>query len=319
VLWLVAAASLAPVQASDVGAWFLIYSSDARTVALGGAGVALDDLYASTYYNPANVAAGPRIAATWTHTQLRPWLFPGMSTDHAGLAGRLSDRLGVAANVLYSQYGQTEVIDGYGHLLGAFRTWDFAPSVSAAYGIIPRVSAGVTAKGIYSSLVPDWVLDTMPELGIDFGGQAFTVALDVGAQYRPLNALTLGLTVANLGPNLCYDTSAKFILPRIARLGFAARPPIPGPVSALLTSEVSRDLYPKVARFAWHAGAGLELEFSHLAFFRLGYFYNDRVWRGWTWGVGLQHRGVRFDIGVDSGFLGEPSTRDVEFQLSGRI
>jgi hypothetical protein len=302
-----------------VGAWFLTYVPDARTVALGSAGVALNDLDANTYYNPASVVSGPPFAATWTHTGFRPWLVPGMSRDHAGFAGRLSDRLGLAASVLYSQYGQTEVIDGHGHYLGAFRTWDFSPSVSAAYGITSSMSAGLTAKGIYSSSVPDWVLDSMPELGIDLGGQAFTAAVDAGVQYRPLNALTLGFAVANLGPNLCYDTSAEYILPRIARIGFAARPPIPGPVSALLTSEVSRDLYPKVARFAWHAGAGLELGFSRLAFFRLGYFYDDRVWRGWTWGAGLQHRGVKLDVGVDSGFWGEPSTRDVEFQLSGRI
>lgn len=307
---------VAPITASVVGAWFLTYVPDARTVALGSAGVALEDLNANTYYNPANITFGPRAAATWTHTN---WLRNQMSIDHAGLAGRLSDRLGFAANVLYMQYGETEVMDEQGHFLGRYRSWDLAPSVSAAYCIFPSLSAGVTAKGIYSSWVPDWV---WRELGIGRGGgQAFTVAADAGVQYRPQDALTMGFAVANLGPNLRYDTTAGDLLPRIARLGFAVRPPIPGPFSATVTYELSRDLFPTAEwRDLYHWGTGLELEFARLAFVRLGYLHCDSDgWRGWTWGVGLEHRGVRLDVGVDSGIYQWPSSRNVRFQLSGRI
>jgi len=239
-----------------------------------------------------------------------------MSYDHAGLAARFGDRLGVAANVQYAQYGETEVINEHGRFLGRYRPCDVAPSASFAYRIVPGLSAGVTAKAFYSSLVPDWVWDSMPELGIKHSGTAFTVAADAGVQYHPLNVVTLGFAVANLGPNYRYDTTASSMLPRLARLGFAVRPRIPGPVSAMLTSEVSRDLWPRPARFAWHGGAGLELGFLGMAFVRLGYYHHDRVERGLTWGVGLARHGIRLDVGVDSGFNGEPGTRGVRFELS---
>lgn len=309
-------ASMTAVVAAEVGAWLLVEPPDARTVALASAGVALDSLEANTFYNPAAISHGPRFAATWTHRNMSPEWFHGMSYDHAGLAARFGDRLGVAANLQYAQYGETEVINEHGRLLGRYRPYDVAPSASFAYHMAAGLSAGVTAKAFYSSLVPDWVWDSMPELGIVSSGTAFTVAADAGVQYRPLNALTLGFAVANLGPNFSYDTTASSMLPRLARLGIAVRPRIPGPVSAMLTSEVSRDLWPEVAKFAWHAGAGLEIGVCNMAFFRLGYYHHDRIERGPTWGVGLERHGIRLDLGVDSGFNGEPGTRDVRFELS---
>lgn len=316
---LAVAVPVTAVVAADVGAWLLAVPPDARTVALGSAGVALDSLEANTFYNPAAISRGPRFAATWTHRNLSPWQYHGMSLDHAGVAARFGDRLGVAANLQYAQYGETEVINEHGRLLGSYRTYDVAPSVSFAYRAVPGFSAGVTAKAFYSSLVPDWVWDSMPDLGIASYGTALTVAADAGVQYHPLDFLTLGFAVANLGPDFCYDSTSSSMLPRLARLGFAVRPRIPGPVSAMLTSEVSRALWPEVARFAWHAGAGLEVGVWNMAFFRLGYYHHDRIERGLTWGGGLERHGVRLDVGVDAGFNGEPGTRDVRFQLSGRF
>jgi len=306
---------LAPITASVVGAWFLVEPPDARTVALGSAGVALDNLYASTFYNPASIASGPRIAATWTHAQ---WFWPGMSIDHAGLAGRVGDRLGFAANVIYAQHGETDVVDEHGNYLGRYRSYDLAPGISAAYRILPSLTAGMTLKGVYSLWWPTWIWEVMPELGIEGGGDAFTVAGDAGVQYRPQDALTFGFAVANLGPNLRYDSTEGDILPRVARVGFAVRPPIPGPVSGTVTGELSRDLFPPTEwRDLYHWGAGLELEFARLAFTRIGYLYYDSDgWRGWTWGVGLAHRGLRLDVGVDSGIYREPRSRNVRFQLS---
>jgi hypothetical protein len=309
-LWLVAAASLAPVQASGLGAEFLTIVPDARTVALGSAGVALDDLDANTYYNPANIAFGPRFAASWTHVN---WLWDGMSIDYAGVAYRPDGRLGFAANVQYMQLGLIEVTNERGELIGAYRWYDLAPSVSAAYRILPALSAGLTAKAVYSRIYPAWAWP-----GAQGNRDGLTFAFDAGVQYRPLNALILGFAVANLGPNISYDPTEGDFLPRVARLGFALRPHIPGPVSATVTGEVSRNLFPAVSYVdPWHAGAGLELGFARLAFVRLGYLHYDRDGRrGFTWGVGVEHRGIRLDVGVDSGVYQEPSTRNVRFQVS---
>ena len=283
-LWLVAVLLQAPLSA----AVFLTIAPDARTIALGGAGVALDDMGAGAYYNPASIALGPRIAATWTHVDL---LGPDGSLDHVAIALNRYGRFGLAAGLQYLNAFS-------GHMA------DIAPGISSAYRVLPSLSAGLTAKAVYS-----FVYDV----------HALTFAVDAGVDYQPMNALTLGLAVANLGPDMRVDTTASS-LPRIARLGFAFRPAIQGPVSALATAQVSRDLFPELSgNTPWHAGAGMEIGFSHLAFARVGYRYESfEGWKGFTWGVGLEHRGIRLDVGVD-GYVVWVSADRVRFQISGRV
>jgi hypothetical protein len=303
-LSLAAVSVLAQFEPQGPSATFLTIIPDARTAALGAAGVALDSLDANTYYNPANITSGPPMAATWTHDH---WLGGDMSIDHAGVAYRPNGRLGFVANVQYFQISFAST-DERGRFIGTTRWYDVAPSVSAAYRLHPAISAGLTVKAIYQRIA--WSGGRV----LDF----LTSACDAGVQYRPLDALTLGLAVANLGPIIGYHTAAGYYLPRRARLGFAVRPPIPGPVSATVTGELSRDLFPAVeGRDLYHWGAGMELKFAQLAFVRLGYLHYDRDGRrGFTWGVGIERRGVRLDVGVDSDFYQEPVTKNVRFQFS---
>jgi hypothetical protein len=302
-LSLAAASVCAQFGPSGPAADFLTFTPDARTAALGGCGVALDSLDANTYYNPANVTSGPPMAATWKHDH---WLRDDMSIDHVGAAYRPSGRLGFAANVQYFQFSFVST-DERGRVIGTTRWYDVAPSISAAYRLAPAISAGLTTKAIYSRIAST-------------GGTAMdagTFACDAGILYRPLSALTLGLAVANLGPNMSYHTTSSAFLPRVARLGFAVRPPTPGPISATLTGEVSRNLYPAGSNpDPWHAGAGIEFGVTRLAFIRLGYRY-DHSRKGLTWGVGLEQRGIRIDVGVDSNIYEQAlGNRSVRFQFS---
>jgi hypothetical protein len=285
------------------GATFLTIVPDARTAALGGAGVALDSLDANTYYNPASITSGSPMAVIWTHAK---WFDASASIDHVGAAYRLNNRLCLAANVLYL-HDRFTTVDEHGQVIVMNYSYDAAPSISAAYRLQPAISVGLTVKAIYQRIA--WSGGRV----LDF----LTSACDAGVQYRPLDALTLGLAVANLGPIIGYRTTAGYYLPRLARLGFAVRPQIHGPVSAALTGEVSRNLYPAGSNpYPWHLGAGLELGAAHLAFVRLGYRYEHSL-RGFTWGVGLEHRGVRIDVGVDSDIYDSIFRyRSVRFQFS---
>jgi hypothetical protein len=314
-LSLTAASVCAQFGPSGPAATFLTITPDARTAALGGAGVALDSLDGNTYYNPANIIYGSPMAATWTHARWLPQLLYGASIDHAGVAYRPTGRLGFAANIQYLQLGLIEVTNERGEFIGIYRWYDVAPSVSAAYRVMPTLSAGLTTKAVYSFVAPAWAWP-----GAERNRDALTFACDAGIQYRPLNALTLGLSVANLGPNMRYDTTEGEFLPRIARFGFAVRPPIAGPVSANLAGEVSRNLYPAGSNpDPWHLGGGIELGVAHLAFIRLGYRY-DHSLKGLTWGVGLEQRGFRIDTGVDSDIYDQAfRPRSVRFQISGRL
>jgi len=286
---LVAALPASCVLARYPGAVFLMIFPDARTAALGGCGTALSDLDANTYYNPAGIAFGPRFAATWTHVNWLPGLYPDMACEHAGVAYRIGERLGLAANAIYLTTGVTDVINERGDFLGRYRTWDLAPSITAAYRILPNLSAGVTAKGIYPFLVPDWVWDSMPELGIETGGQGLTFAVDGGVQYRPLDLLSLGLALDNLGPSIRYfDSGPSDPLPTILRFGFALKPGLPGPVEVALVGDIWRELVSEMPHTGnlvslWEqleSGLGLELRFAKLASVRLGYFEDIMGQRG---------------------------------------
>ena len=290
----------AGAEAANPGAVFLMIFPDARTTALGGCGTALTDLDANTYYNPASIAFGARTATTWTHVNWLPGLYPGMSYEHAGVAYGLDERLSIAANAIYLQTGETNVVNEHGEFLGRYRTWDFAAGVSGAYRILPYLSAGMTLKAVHSSFVPDWVWDSMPELGPFYSGQATTFALDGGLQCKPLDLLIVGLAMNNLGPNIDFhysDTVVGDPLPAILRFGFALSPKIPGPVEVRLVGDVWRDMVTTMPRTGnlvdfWEQmkdGIGLELRFAKLASVRLGYFEDIVGQRG---GIVVQHGGA---------------------------
>jgi len=302
-LALVAASTSAQFGPTGPGATFLKITPDARTAALGGCGVAIESLDANTYYNPASITSGSPMAATWTHAK---WFDVGASIDHFGVAYRPSGRVGLAANVQYL-HDRFTTVDEHGQVIVTNYSYDAAPSVSIAYRLVPAVSAGLTVKAIYQRIA--WSGGPI----LDF----LTSACDAGVQYRPLNALTFGLAVANLGPIIGTHTAAGYYLPRVARLGFAIRPSLPGQTSATLTGQVSRNLYPAGSNpDPWHLGAGLELGVAHLAFVRLGYLCGKDL-TGFTWGVGLEQRGIRIDVGVDSDIY-DPVLRhrSVRFQFS---
>lgn len=282
-----------PCPAEQPGAVFLMIFPDARTMGLGGCGTAGRDLGANCYYNTAGLGFGAKASATWGHANWLPGLYPEMSFEYAGAAYRVNSQLGAGLNVTYLQTGKTDVINEHGRYLGSYRTWDMAIQAGAAYRPLRWLSAGIGLKGIYSMLVPEWVWDSMPELGIEHGGSAFTVATDLGLQLRPLDWLGIGAALQNFGPDINYLTGPTDPLPALLRFGWEVAPPIPGPVEVRLVSDVWRDLVTdmhlgnltgkeRLLAFSEELefGAGLELRFAKVASVRLGYFEDIQGQRG---------------------------------------
>jgi hypothetical protein len=344
------------VRADYPGAVFLMIFPDARTTALGGCGVALPDLDANAYYNPACLATGPHAATTWTHVNWLAGLFSGRSYDHAEVAYRHGTRLGLGASFTYMQTGLTDVVDERGEFIGRYRNYDLAAGLSTAYRMVPSLTGGVTLKAVYSYEHPYWI---EPYPWPMRNGDAFTLAVDAGAQYQPFGPLTVGAAIENLGSRLRYDSTKGDPLPDLVRVGFALRPRIPGPVEVALVGDLWRDMVTPIeysgggdsALMFWENmrdGLGLELRIAKMASVRLGYFEDVQDQTGgilvgteycrrrisllryllehhtkpqdvgWCWGVGLEYRGLKFDIGVDESIY-DFATRDVRFQLSGRL
>lgn len=204
----------------------------ARSTALAGAMTGLADEADATYFNPAGLAFQTTAKADINYGNWLPGLYQGMF--HAFAAGGAPLRLSVlngrnayvAGNVTYMAVGETDIVNERGDFLGRFNVWRGAVGINAAATVAPQLGLGVSFKVLRSEYYADpngWMMFSRPELGLENGGTATGLAADVGLLYRPSGRLSVGLSVANIGPKLIYlalwkgaaDDTAE--LPRMAR------------------------------------------------------------------------------------------------------
>ncbi|MEO0114656.1 MAG: PorV/PorQ family protein [candidate division WOR-3 bacterium] len=271
------------------GAVFLMIWPGSRPTALGGAFTAIADDATATYYNVGGLGFQNSGEITLQHANWLPGLYPGMYYEFLGATRSLREKGTFGLNIIYLTTGLTEVINENGEKLGEYTTFDLA--ATAAYGlkVLPKLSAGVSFKFIYSFLVPDWVFLVMQkELGNISGGVGTTWAVDVGLLYKPLNFLSVGAALQNLGPNIAYTTSGSSDpLPRMLRIGLNYMPIqsklfrlslIPEMTKVLVgmfydpydTLTFSQELSYEYKE-AWKS-FGIELTYYDLLSARLGYF-----------------------------------------------
>lgn len=286
------------------GAVFLMIWPAARPTSLGGAFTAIADDASTVFYNPGGMAFLPRTNATLMHCNWLPGLYPGMYYEYAGVTHSLGSRGSVGGNVVYLTTGETDVTNERNEFLGRYTTFDVAVTGSYGYPVLPNLGLGVGAKFVYSFLVPDWVWSVMPELGIEAGGTGITWALDAGALYRPFDFLNVGLSLANLGPNISYTSSGESDpLPRMLRLGVAYTPVDNRIVKLTISPEFAKILVGmfynpdgdktlgRMLQEEWRStwrSFGVEASFVNLIHARVGYFEDIEGQRG---GIVLERPG----------------------------
>jgi hypothetical protein len=207
------------------GAVFLMIWPAARPTALGGAFASLADDASAVYYNQGGLAFMGGTHATLMHANWLPGLYPGMYYEYAGVTHQFQEKGSAGMNVVYLTTGETDVINEVGQFLGRYTTFDVAVAAGYGYPVLHNLGVGFAGKFIYSFLVPEWVWEVMPELGIERGGTGVAWAFDFGVLYKPWRFLNLGLSLANLGPNIAYTSSGESDpLPRMLRAGFTYYP-----------------------------------------------------------------------------------------------
>jgi hypothetical protein len=249
--------------------------------------------------------------ATLMHSNWLPGLYPGMYYEYAGLTHQVPGYGNVGVNIIYLTTGETDVINEKGEYLGRYTTFDVAVAGGYGYPVLPNLGVGASAKFIYSFLVPQWVFEAMPELGIERGGTGITWALDAGALYKPFDFLSAGLSVANIGPNIAYTSSGESDpLPRMLRLGLAYHPVRNKVADVAIVPEVSKILVgmfydttgtksfnrklQEELRDAWKS-IGVEASFIGLLHARVGYFEDLTGQRG---GIVLEKESQTYHYGI---------------------
>ena len=200
---------------------FLRIGPDARTGAMGDAGIALSPDANSIHYNASKLVFAPdqfSLSATYT-----PWL-RGLVRDiylaYIGGYYRLDDMQALGFSLRYFSLGDIQFTDQSGQPTGNGRPNEFDISVSYSRKLAENFSAGVTGRFIYSNLASGQTVESI-EISA-----ATAAAVDISLTYNtvlsPLSELSLGMAITNLGSKVSYTESAvKDFLPGNLGIGAA--------------------------------------------------------------------------------------------------
>lgn len=259
--------------------------------------------------------------ATLMHS---PWLSEiwkdvgDMYYEYIGYAQPVKDWGVFGGNVIFLSEGQNWHTGPNGEDLGVFSSFEFSPCLSYGNKIYEDLAGGINLKLIHSHLAP------FGAEGSQGKGIATTWAIDLGALYKgPIEGLSFGLNVQNLGPKLVYISAEQADpLSRNVRGGVAYRI-LDGKYSRLtaafdLTKTIvvmnrpwRQELEESVQHWGmeyWYLGP------ANLAL-RSGYVY-DFVGKiiGPTFGFGVGYKFLEFDFSMEPG--GDLQKYNRKFSLS---
>lgn len=201
---------------------FLLISPDARSGALGDAGVGLTPDANSMHWNPAKYAFVEDEGGV--STSITPWLRQLVNdVNFAYLSGygRLNKRSTFGASLKYFSLGTINFTDISGNSLGQFNPNEFSVDGAYATQLSKKFSLGVSLRFIYSNLTG----------GLQQSGATAragtAVAGDVSAYYTDKTKLegkvlnySFGINISNIGNKITYTTSAnRQFIPTNLKLG----------------------------------------------------------------------------------------------------
>ncbi|MEY4927441.1 MAG: hypothetical protein RI894_1877 [Bacteroidota bacterium] len=230
---------------------FLRIVSDARSGAMGDAGLAIAPDANSMHFNPSKLVFAEKdmgISATYT-----PWLRAlGLQDVYlAYLSGykAIDKRQAVGMSVRYFSLGEIQYTDDAGASLGSDRPNEFELALAYSRKLSPNFSGGLTMKYLYSRLAS----------GQSVNGNIITayngVAADLSCTYKKvltLNDRKANLMIAgaihNVGPKVSYtnagDEQSKDFIPTNLGVGGALDMQIDDFNSFTVTADVNKLLVP---------------------------------------------------------------------------
>ncbi|GAB3952442.1 type IX secretion system outer membrane channel protein PorV [Spirosoma harenae] len=201
---------------------FLNFTPDARSGALGDAGVALGDADASAvFWNPAKlVFAKQSKGATLSYT---PWLrnlIGDMYYTYLSGYSKVGKNTAISGSLLYFDLGTVDFTTAQGVSMGTFNSREYAITGSITQRLSDRFSLAASIKYLNSNLAAG---SSSP--GLKPGA---TAAADISAYYYDEardNATGKGVgwgfgaMISNLGGRLNYGGSQSYFIPTNFRIG----------------------------------------------------------------------------------------------------
>ena len=202
---------------------FLLIAPDARSGAMGDAGVAISPDANSLHWNPAKMAFMED--PTGFSVSYTPWLrnlVPDIDLGYLSVYHRLDERNTIGGSLRYFSYGSIQLTDNSMQDIGIYSPNEFSVDGTFARKFGETFSLGTALRYVRSSLSNG-----------QFNGQeirpASAMAADISAYYRNGTVLlgkdaevALGVNISNIGTKVSYsDAAEKSFLPTNFKIGGA--------------------------------------------------------------------------------------------------
>lgn len=267
------------------------------------------------------IFASAKTEVTGMHANWLPELANDIYYEFLSYIHHLGEEWGTFGfNITFLSYGELVRVDEFNNIMGTFNSFDMAIGLSYGKKMSNNLSAGLTAKWIYSRLSDQ---GAGAELG---SGNGSSLGIDIGLLYKPTSRLTFGSAITNLGPDIAYiDAAQSDPLPRNLAVGLSYKL-IDNPYNRLmLVGEINKMLTGLNDGFSTELkeaieNVGFEYWYGSFIAFRAGYIY-DQVGevKTPTLGVGIQYKGFRFDFAYIPSSDTVPLANTVRFSLTGRL
>ncbi len=229
---------------------FLRIAPDARSGAMGDAGIAITPDANALHFNASNLAFSSEdlgVSATYT-----PWLsalgIQDIYLAYAGAFKKLNKRQTIGASIKYFSLGEIAYTDENGAPTGTGSPNELETGLTFVQQLSPKFSAAVTGKFIYSNLAAGQAVSG-GSIPIKSGKAG---AADISFTYKtPIrtangkNDLTVGLALTNIGSKISYTSSVyRDYLPANMGLGVSYKMKINDFNSVLFAVDINKLMVP---------------------------------------------------------------------------
>jgi hypothetical protein len=335
---------------------FLNISPDARSGAMGDAGVALSPDANAAFWNPAKLAFVDQQKDF--SISYSPWMrrvFPDVNLAYLSFYNKLDERNTIGASLRYFNLGSVDSYDENLASLGTLRPNEYSFDVSLARKFGEGFSLGLTGRYIHSNLTQNVVVNGQQTSASN------AIAADVSLYYRTKSSrfsdggsFAFGADISNIGTKMAYSATAPaYFLPTNLKIGVAQTINLDNVNQFTFTFDVNKLLVPSQLldangnvigggqdksvvsgifgsftdahsfsnQFAeFNFAPGFEYLYDHVLALRMGYHYENANLgdRQYpTFGVGFKHNDINFDFSYIAGReQNTPLANTLRFSLS---
>lgn len=223
----------------------LILTPDARSAAMGDAGVAIsasDGDANSIFWNPGKMPFSNKdIGVSISYTPWLRQLVNDMALLNASFYKKIKSNQVIGASIHYFDQGLFQATDNTGQSLGNFNSKEYAITLSYSRKLSEKLGLGVNIKYINSTLFTGTIGATSVQ-------PASTVAADIGLFHTSKSDkkwnYNWGVMIQNISGRVSYGGAESNFIPTNFKAGFAATNMIDAHNKFTLTADINKLMVP---------------------------------------------------------------------------